>query len=55
MPLSKSQKLLAKRPDFLAACEKWRDQQCSLPTSYLGDVYDGQTWYDFNFTLPIRA
>ena len=51
MPLSKSLKLLAKRPGFLAACEQWRDRQRSIPTSYLGDIYDGQIWYDFNSTV----
>jgi len=51
MPLSKSLKLLAKRLGFLAACEKWRDRRCSIPNSYIGDVYDGQIWYDFNSTL----
>ena len=47
MPLSKSLKIVAKRPGFLAACEQWRDRQCFIPTSCLGDIYCGQIWYDF--------
>ena len=47
-PLSKSLEILAKRPGFFTACEEWRDRARSIPSSHLGDIYDGQIWHDFN-------
>lgn len=28
-------------------CEKWRSRQESIPSSFLGDIYDGRVWKAF--------
>lgn len=51
MPLQKSLESLAKRPGFITSCEQWREREGTVPTSYLGDVYDGRIWHDFHSTI----
>ena len=51
MPVQKSLQSLAKRPGFITACEQWREREGTVPTSYLGDVYDGRIWHDFHSTI----
>ena len=46
--LEKSLQRLVRREGFLDACEHWRGRSQSVPSSYLGDVYDGHVWHEFN-------
>lgn len=46
-PLSRSFAYLARREEFLNACERWRDRMKSIPQGHLGDVYDGRVWQEF--------
>ena len=39
---------LAIRPGFLEMCEKWRSRPDIISSQYLGDIYDGRVWCDFN-------
>ena len=39
---------LAIRPGFLQSCEKWRCRPHVVSSQYLGDIYDGSVWHDFN-------
>ena len=39
---------LIKKPGFLESCEKWRGRAQKVPDTFLGDVYDGKVWKDFN-------
>lgn len=32
----------------LLTCEQWRARRSNVPASYLGDIYDGCVWRDFN-------
>ena len=48
MPLQKSLQSLANRPDFISACEQWRERMRIFPNAYLGDIYDGRIWHEFN-------
>lgn len=48
MPLKKSIGRLVARKDMLDMCEKWRSRQQSIPSSYMGDVYDGNIWKAFS-------
>lgn len=40
--------VLASHTNFLEACEKWRTRHHKIPSSYLGDIYDGKVWHQFN-------
>ena len=55
MPIRKSFEALAKRPGFIALCEKWRYRP-HVPT-YLSDIYDGRLWHEFQaanfFRVPM--
>ena len=42
---------LVKRDGFLSACEQWRYRMSSIPSSHLGDVYDGRIWHSFSSFL----
>ena len=39
---------LVARAGFLELCEQWRARQHQCPSEYLGDIYDGRIWHDFN-------
>ena len=39
---------LVSRPGFLEDCEKWRNRSTQVPSSFLGDIYDGCVWGEFN-------
>lgn len=39
---------LINKPGFLESCEKWRRRGQCVPDSYMGDVYDGNVWKEFN-------
>ena len=47
LPLCQSFSYLVKRKGFLDACEKWRSRAFSIPDLYLGDIYDGRVWHEF--------
>lgn len=47
-PLRMSLEYLASRPGFLDICEEWRHRASCVPESFLGDIYDGSVWKDFN-------
>lgn len=46
--LQKSLQRLVGRQGFLSLCEQWRERARSVPASYLGDIYDGRVWTEFN-------
>ena len=46
-PIHVSFQRLALRPGFLRSCEKWRDREYTIPSGFLGDVYDGRVWQSF--------
>ena len=50
MPLQKSLQSLARRPGFISACEQWRERVPTVPSAYLGDIYDGRIWHSFHST-----
>lgn len=35
------------RPNFIQKCEHWRKRSNKIPDGYLGDIYDGDVWYNF--------
>lgn len=39
---------LVTRSDFLENCEKWRNRAVSVPSTHVGDIYDGEVWTTFN-------
>ena len=39
---------LVGRPGFLEECEKWHVRSTRVPSSYMGDIYDGCIWRNFN-------
>ena len=46
-PLQNSLERLVSKPGFLQSCEQWRQRKDCVPTSLLGDIYDGEIWKDF--------
>ena len=48
MALQKSLQSLANRADFISACEQWRGRMEIVPNAYLGDIYNGHIWHEFN-------
>ena len=48
MPLKESIRRIITRKDILDSCEKWRSRQQNIPSSYLGDIYDGNVWKRFS-------
>ena len=48
MPFQKSLYNLANRPKFISACEKFRERITRIPSTYLGDIYDGRIWHSFS-------
>ena len=47
-PLKMSLEHLVSKPGFLESCEQWRSQASRVPEAFLGDIYDGSVWKDFN-------
>ena len=47
-PIQKSIERLARSEGFLEMCESWRGRKTFIPDSYLGDIYDGNVWRDFD-------
>ncbi len=45
--LQKSLQRLASKPGFLNDCERWRTRTTTVPSSHLGDIYDGRVWHEF--------
>ena len=46
-PLHLSMQRLALRPGFISMCEQWRGREHTIPSNYLGDIYDGDIWKQF--------
>ena len=47
-PIFKSLSYLINKEGFIDACKEWRNRLSVVPDSYLGDVYDGEVWHEYN-------